>query len=756
MSKRSRLRYDRMDNCGRLNYLSGFTRVYRDARSASRAERELACLAFQFPAALGSLKPGESLAGSRVLPPIGFSPQEGGLGFYFDEVSCRKLGDSLGPENEKLHAKLDRLAAFWRGECTAAKVRAAYPRTVSELLPPWTDRYEEEPIVGSALYRMSGSQPDYDKLIRLGLPGLEAAIKAARESKPQSSMFYQGLLEVVGLLRTILLSYADEASALASSLGSSRPEAVATMTSLEERLRSLAERPPQSLAEGFQLLWLYSLVSGSINYGRLDEALGDLLEADLDSCRLDWEGAIGLCLDFWRRLEERGTIYDGRVITGGRGRRNERNADLFAGLALETSRRAKSVLPQLSLRFYEGQDPSLLDKAYAVIAEGNPYPMLYNDDANIPAVAAAFKVSEKEAEQYLPFGCGEYVLYHRSFGTPSGIINLEKALEVVLGEGRCMTTGRMILSGMPRLAEYRTFEALWSAYAGLSRRYVDALAEQEAIEYGVVAGEADFLVLSLLFDDCIGRGLPLFAGGVRYLGGTIEAYGLVNAADSLGSIRRFVYRDGSARLEELVEALRCDFAGRKELRDSLEALPKYGNDDDDADDMLVRAQEQVCRDAIAAGERQGLASYLAVVINNKTNTVLGRHTGAGADGRRAGESMANGNAAQSGKDKSGLTALLNSLLKVDSSIHGGAVQNLKFSKEAFVAGLPMTKHVLATYFHRGGCQAMMTVVGRGELEDAYVHPERWPSLLVRVGGFSARFVELERDVQREILERTLY
>jgi pyruvate-formate lyase len=754
MSRSEEKRYDRMGPRERVEYLSGFTRAYLGQDQGRRTRRESACLAWQFPAALGSLKPGDRIAGSRILPPIGLSPQEGGLGYYFDEAALRALGDSLGPDEEERRAELDGFAAFWSRESTAAKVRAAYTPDLDALLPPWSDRYQEEPIVGSGLYRMSGSQPDYDKLVRLGLPGLESEIESSCRLHLGAAEFFAGLLCAIGVFKRTLLSYAEEAAALART----EPDgaSAAAMVALESRLRALRERAPASLAEGFQLVWLYSLLSGSINYGRLDEALGDLLAAELEEGSLDWEGAVSLALDFWRAMDERGTTWDARVVVGGRGRRNPRNADLFARLALDATERARSPLPQLSLRFYEGQDPVLLDRAFAIIASGNPYPILYNDDANVPAVEAAFGVSRTEAEQYVPFGCGEYVLYHRGLGTPSGILNLSKALETVLGEGRCLATGRELCPSSPPLESHRGFEDLWGAYAALVERYVAALAEQEALEYRVVADEADFLFLSLLYDDCLERGLPILGGGARYLGGTIELYGLVNAADSLTAIRRAVYEEGSINLRGLAEALSSDFAGKEELRATLAALPKYGNDDDEADAMLLRVHEHACWAARENAERAGLDSYLAVVINNSANTILGRHTGAGADGRSRGETMANGNAAHPGRDSAGLTALLNSLLKPRTSIHAGAVQNLKFSKEAFVAGLSKTRQVLAAYFRGGGAQAMITVVGRGDLEDAYVHPEAWPNLLVRVGGFSARFVELERDVQREILDRTLY
>jgi len=135
---------------------------------------------------------------------------------------------------------------------------------------------------------------------------------------------------------------------------------------------------------------------------------------------------------------------------------------------------------------------------------------------------------------------------------------------------------------------------------------------------------------------------------------------------------------------------------------------------------------------------------------------MGRWTAASADGRRAGTPMNNGNAPSSGNDRKGITAMLNSIVKPAPAIHAGAVQNMKFSRELFATRRRELEALLDTYFAKGGAQAMITVVNRDDLERAMREPERYQHIFVRVGGFSARFVDLSRDVQLEILERTLY
>ncbi|MDX2429913.1 MAG: glycine radical domain-containing protein [Desulfobacterales bacterium] len=95
------------------------------------------------------------------------------------------------------------------------------------------------------------------------------------------------------------------------------------------------------------------------------------------------------------------------------------------------------------------------------------------------------------------------------------------------------------------------------------------------------------------------------------------------------------------------------------------------------------------------------------------------------------------------------------LAKPDTTIHAGAVQNMKFSKEVLVEHRDKFEVLLETYFEKGGAQAMLTVTSRGELENAILNPENYQNLIVRVGGFSERFVNLPPETQREVLSRTL-
>ncbi len=716
--------------------------------------RELKCLGVMFPAILLPSKPGDLLAGRIRYPLVGFSAEAMGLGYYCREDEIREVVRLAELPREKSR-EVEEMLEFWRGENAQARTRAAYPPAVWEALP--SDNWTVESGIAFPLYRMAGTVPDYGKLLRLGIPGLrrdlEQRIGDAWRGAEELRLL-QHLQGAVGILENACGHYAAEAEFQAS-----HTTDVAVKEQLQRMSQCLAGlpvHPPATLLEALQLFWLYALLSGSWNYGRMDVYMGPYLARDMDAGILNEGDALRQLQSLWQLMNAYSNQYNNQVFIGGMGRENPEEADRFALLALEASRSLPLNQPQLSLRFYEGQNPELMALAITSLGEGRTFPLLYNDDVNVPAVSKAFHVSHEEALQYVPFGCGEYVLDHRGVGTPNGLINLMKCLEVTLHGGIDPVTGRAMGIATGDVRGFRTFEELWSAYCRQVEYHVAALALQEKIEYDVVEETSPFLMLSLLYDDCLERGRAIFSGGVRYLGGTLEAYGNINASDSLVALKKWAYDKRRYTLQEVVAACDANFEGYEALRMDLQRGPKFGNDDDEADGMAQRVHNHVCQVAMEQAGRVGLHSYLVVIINNWVNALFGKTTAASPDGRLAGETLANAVNPSPGMDRNGVTAFLNSLAKLDANIHAGAVQNMKFSKSLFTRRRAKLEALLAGYFRQGGTQAMVTVVSRGDLEAAMREPEKWGHLMVRVGGFSARFIDLPHEAQLDVLHRTLY
>jgi len=743
---------------GEFDVELAFTKTYRQYQHEHVALREAHCLRVLYPAYLAPLHEGDLFAGRVSVGRAGFDLQEhgmgatGGYGCDAAVINARLAEGDFDPDYRRA---VEDMVAFWAAENTQAKHRALFSPEVAQGLVP-------NGICHGGI-RLAGCNLDFDTLLQRGLPGMRAEVerhqaRAAREGGDVP--FYEGLLLALDLVVDVFHWYADACRGTVRQLTDCAPttspgwrDELLTIAVILEKLTVAA---PETFREAMQLYWLYAQVAQLRNHGRMDVYLGDFYADDIDSGRLSEEEALRLTQSLWRLIVARNIRFDSRVIVGGKGRRNEANADRFALLAMEATRTVVEVIPQLTLRHYRGQNPALMQKALDVIGEGRTYPMLYNDDANIPAVQKAFGVSEREAEQYLPYGCGEYTLDHRAAGSPNCHLNTLKALDVALHNGwdsRLRQTDGLQTGDF---LSFETFEQLFSAYSRQVEHAAWVLAARHACEYQAERENVAFLLTSLLTDDCLARGKSLVDGGARYRGAILETFGNTNAADSLAAIKKLVYDEKVLTREELLAALDADFVGYEGVHRLLQAAPKYGNDDDAADAMLQAVSRQACLAAIQQAEKVGMDYLLIVNINNFSNVTQGAVTAASADGRRAGDPLANGNGPTAGGDRSGVTAFLNSIVKPDPSLHAGYVHNMKFSRAMFGPDRPKLEALLDTYWANGGTQAMITVVSRGDLEAALQEPEKYANLIVRVGGYSARFVELPHAVQQDLLKRTLY
>lgn len=397
-----------------------------------------------------------------------------------------------------------------------------------------------------------------------------------------------------------------------------------------DALGNIRENPPATFFEALQLFWLYALLAGVINYGRMDDVLGPFLQRDLDEGRLTEEEAFRLLKSLWTMIENRRTTVNGRIIVGGRGRRDPEAADTFARIAMKVAQATRYVEPQFTLRFDRNTPEDIMDAALDTIGQGATYPTLYNDDVNIPAVMRAMRVDERTAEQYVPFGCGEFVIQGQSTGTPNTCINLLKLLQISLNGGVDPMDGVDKSDGVPLLPaeELDSFEAVYGQYKRLVDHYLDLSVAAQTRSYEIMNQEVSFLFTSILMDDCLGRGKAVLDGGIRYLGGTNETYGNINVSDSLAAIKKVVFEEKLVTLPALRDAANADFAGQERLRRALWECPKYGNDDPYADDMADDLFRFVASGVRDRGIAAGMQYYLIVISNNQLNTEWGRRTAA--------------------------------------------------------------------------------------------------------------------------------
>ena len=741
-----------------LSYEIAFTQAYRAAlkRYTHPAEIELAMLRAQYPAIMHPIEDNEVLAGRVEFGLVGYGiqGQTGGTGYYIDEprvVQALEFAEGNAKYREDLHDML----TFWKARNTYNKVLRETPAELRAAIP--TEQWKTEPVAASPIIRMAGAYIDFDKLVRVGVPGLRAELTALLDTAPaagRDEVLLRCALGALDVLCGMLRFYETQAREKAADAPT--PARRKEMEDLAAALHELPERAPTSLLAAMQLCWLYGVMCPLVEFGRMDEYLGDLYCHDIDNGVITEAQALKMAQTYFYLIDALDDETDGRVIVGGYGRRNPENADRYCLVACEACRTVKEILPQFTLRFNKETPKAVWDAAMRCIGEGRTFPLLYNDEVLVPGVMKAFGVDRARAETYMPLGCGEIEFDHYSFGSPNGSVGTLKILELAVRGGYDPIAGGYLAPKTIPLAECKSYEQFLENYKTLLHYFIAAQAHYEKYLYESIGQMHPFLMVSMLYDGCMEGGKALLNGGCRYLAGTMELYGNVNAANSLAVIKKLVFEEKTVSAQELVQAMDDNFVGHERLRRMVLDVPKYGNDIAYVDDIMVELHDWLCETTAAQADKVGLKSYLCVNINNAQNTTLGRWVGATPDGRKAGTPMANANNPAPGTDKNGLTAMLNSILKLRHDNHAGMVQNMRFTRETWYNPDGKARALVDDYFARGGAHAMITVVGREDLAKAMEHPEDYHDLIVRIGGLSARFVALKKDVQQEIYNRVSY
>lgn len=774
----------------KLDMAKEFTRVYRENAGEHRAIREAKCLAAQYPALCRKIVKGDLFAGrAHYFPLVGFGLEiyshsgvrgimvddlagdqvteetkifrerlgASNTGYFYDYSALKEAIRTLeldGPEKQEA----EEIIRFWWEESSRYKYNKLLPKDITD----YVDRTDFDLKLASTFFRVGCASVGFDPLLRKGIPGMKTYISEKNSSvAPDSDAagLYTGMLMALDVLVSVCGRYEKEALEMAAveTDGAYKAE----LLKMAEVLSNITVRKPENTREALQLFWLYNLLTQTLNYGRMDEYIGDFYVRDIDGGFATDEDILKLLKSLWKIIND--LMIDGlfnsaannRIILGGKGRRNPENADRFALIAMEATRQTYYAEPNVTLRFCKEQNPLLMKKALDLVGEGCIHPSLYNDDAYIPYVAETFGVSPEEAEHYIPEGCGEIVLDHRGIGSPNALFNYLTLLDLVLHNGYYTNLGEQKSLKLGELSDFDTFDKLLEAV----KKQIDfthgVLARRQALEVKFEGENHAYLFMSMLTYDCIEKGRSLMDRGARYLGGIIESFGITNLADSLYAIKELVYEKKRFTLEKIVEMLDADFKGYEAERQLMLSLPKFGNDHEGVDGFHTELTKFINQNVNERGKAAGLDYYLVCNLNPGGITYA-NVTKASADGRRYGDPMAVGNAPTAGRDQNGMTALLNSMLKHNKN-HGGYVHNLKVSKSMFSPeNRKKLETLLKSYFDQGGIQLMITTLNPDDLRNALKDPEKYANLIVRVGGWTSRYVELEPVYQMEILNRTLY
>ena len=540
--------------------------------------------------------------------------------------------------------------------------------------------------------------------------------------------------------------------------------------------RHVPAHAPRDFWEALQTYWFLHLgtiteLNGwdAMNPGHLDQHLRPFYERDLEASNLDRESAKELLSCLWIKFnnhpappkvgvtaKESGTYNDFTNINlGGLEADGGDAVSDLSYLILEVVDEVHLLQPQSNVQVSTRTPDRFLKAACRVIRKGFGYPSIFNADAVIAEQVRAGKMVE-DAREGGTSGCIETGAFGKEAYLLTGYFNTPKVLEVALNDGIDPASGKRIgpATGDPR--DFSSFDELYAAFETQLRHFVDVKVEVNQYIESMFARYFPAPFLSVLIRDCIAKGRDYYDGGPRYNTTYIQCCGIGTTTDSLSALQTHVYEHGAVKMDDLIEVLAADFEGVEPLRQRmLNHTPKFGNDDDRADDLMQRVYRSLL-DAIDGRPNTRNGRYHLNMLSTTCHVYFGTRVGATPDGRRAGLPISDGTSPSHGADRHGPTAVCRSLGKMDQVQSGGTLLNQRFLPQVLDGdtGVDKLAALIRTYFRFGGHHIQFNVVGTDTLRDAQAHPDRYRDLLVRVAGYSDYFVDIGRDLQEEIIERT--
>lgn len=602
---------------------------------------------------------------------------------------------------------------------------------------------------------------NWHEILACGVRGLMARHEEAlaRTEDPAAREYYQCVLI---LLEAVIEWNRRHVAALEELLAETTDEA--QRSGLErslEVMRQVPEHPARNFHEALQSFyfqWLcvmYEVPYGGNSPGRMDYFLWPYLKPELESGALSYDEAAELLAELYIKFDERVRYVDGSVhtaVVGGSAPDGSDAVNPLSHMMLDVFEQLDVSHPAVYVRVSRANPPEWLRRcAQYMVRSGNRGQVLA-DEPIIEAMTRDGHMTREDAAMFMCGGCMELSPH----GMNSDLLwtflyNLPKELELLVTGGECLVTGQDRLKVPGPLGSFATFEDLWEAFAAQVRSTLNAKFRCLDIYSQEMAHWRPAFLQSSMVADCLERGRCHQDGGARYADYGASPVGLQNVADALTAIKLAVYDEGFCTADELLAALRADFVGHEALHARLLALPKFGQGNAEADAMMQRVLALVCG---AFGDYVTLHGGRAkpMLFTFLWAAEMGRSLGASADGRRCGQPIGHGMTPQSLAMTGGLTTCMASVASLPVElVSGGATSMWDMDSEWINEDL--MEALLRTYMDRGGHIFQGNTTSLAELERALEDPSAFPGLFVRVGGFSARFMLLGRDVQEEIVRR---
>jgi len=592
----------------------------------------------------------------------------------------------------------------------------------------------------------------WERLLENGVSALEQRIKEllAAPKDEEAAQFYKGVLLELDAMLELSDRYADAYEAIGN-------------TRLAEMMRKVPRFGAESFEEAVQAFYFQHLVvmaenpHGGNSPGRLDYFLWPYLEKDLAEGKCTLEDAKELVDELFLRIDERIHASDGWVETlvlGGTTPDGGSAVNELTYIMAESMIDLNITHPISYIRIPEkGADARFLELCSRFMLKGHNRAQLLSDKAIIAAMLKSGKPYE-DAVDYMCGGCMEISPQGRSSDfLYAGWINCMKMLELTLTGGKCLITGEQVAGfrATEGLSAYPDFESLYTAFIKEARRLIHLYLRFVDCNSQACETARPSYLQSALIDDCLARGRTMHQGGARYHDYGATPMALPNVADALIAVKEAIFEQKLCTAEELLCALADDFAGHEELQARLRALPKYGEDDAAADAVAARVAGDFADIFLSYKTRHG-GTGLPIILTFVFGAQAGGVLGATPDGRKAKSTVAQGLTPYSSSMRKGLTAAINSCLRLPFEKMAGGASTMWDFDSAWVSEELMNA-VITTFTEGGGQIFQGNTTPVEDLLKAREHPEDYEHLIVRVGGFSARFVHLDPSIQAEIISR---
>jgi formate C-acetyltransferase len=678
-------------------------------------------------------------------------------------------------DDETMQAQNDIIIPYWKGKSMRDKL-------LNSVAPEWIKCYEAGIFTEFMEQRAPGHTVCDGKIYQKGFLDFKKDIEQelAKIDYVNDPNAYDKREELRAMtvccdaIITFAGRYADEAERLAGLEGD--PVRSNELFSIAKNCRIIPAHKPENFWQAIQMYWfIHVSVTSELNTwdafspGRLDQHLYPFYQKELGEGTLSKESAKELLECFWVKfnnqpappkvgitLAESGTYTDFCSInTGGLNAAGKDGVNDVSYLILDVIDEMQLVQPSSNIQLSKKNPDKFLNKACKVIKKGMGQPSVFNADAVVEELVRHGKKIE-DARDGGTSGCVESGTFGKECYALTGYFNLVKVLEITLNNGYDPMAKKQLGPKTGEAVSFKTFDDLFAAYEQQVKHFIDIKVAGNHIIESLYSKYMPCPFLSTVIDDCIINARDYNSGGARYNTRYIQGVGIGTLTDSFSSIKYNVYDNNRITMETLTSALSKNFENSEAERLRLKNLsPKYGNNDQYADDLMIRLFNMYFSIVDGRNTVNG-GTYHIDMLPTTCHVYFGSVTGATADGRYAHEVQSEGISPAHGADKSGPTGVLMSAAKMDHLRTGGTLLNQKLNPSLLADedGIEKLMALIRTYFRMDGHHIQFNVFNADTLRDAQKHPENYKNLIVRVAGYSDYFNDLGEALQNEIIART--